>query len=648
MRSPSEFGDRLDGVSLISTDVFDTLLLRRLRSERSRIVEGEGLFARLLSERGVSVAVDRLVELRLRAQELAHRAVNMNGNGEVRFLDITRRQLKVLGLPEELASERLAIEIEIEKRSLRPNRALAARLRQSGLPIVAISDTSLPAAAVASLIDHHHGAGLVSRIYSSADEAATKRRGDIFLHILAAEETPPHRLLHVGDDAIADHEVPSTLGIRTLHLPRARLRRRLSRAHGAAAEARRRLDRARQSHTRATSTPGTSESFASAVLGPIVAEFCLRIWLYASQLRKDDDAVLLFCARGGLGIREAFERLLDRLRLPLDTPRANLLISRLVAARAAIAKRSPAALEELSREFRGSSFADVARALSGRDRDLPASWSEPFKQGELYERCETPAGQQVIDDIDAQNALFLRHLKQVSAGSGRLVLCDTGLYGSTQRLLADGFPELSIETIQLARSNYKGHSEEHFPRVVGLLVEQDFYDPFKVETTVLRYWQLVESLFEPALPSVRHFREDAAGDVVANSGCVRRESIDVAASNALLRDVLAYIDRIPDGATLLDDAERAWPRLKQAITRPSLTDLQALDVGQRSVDFGRSGVVAAISGSSGNALARLSAVRSHLWREGAIAREFPHLRSALLLAMETGYAVRGLSAQWLR
>lgn len=649
MRGPSELNSRLDGVSLISTDVFDTLLLRRLRSERSRIVEAERLFARFLGERGFLVSVERLVDLRLRAQALAHRAVNMNGNGEVGFLDITRRQLQVLGLPEELAQDRLGIEIEVEKRSLRPNRALAAALRRSGLPVVAISDTGLPAAAIAGLIEHHHGPELISRVYSSADEAATKRQGDIFLQILAAEEVAPHRLLHVGDDAIADHEVPCALGIRTLHLPRARLRLRVSRMHGAAAEARRRLDRAWVGGRRVLPTPGDTASFAGAVLGPIVAEFCLRIWLYADQLRKDDDAILLFCARGGLGIREAFERLLDRLHLRLDTPRENLLISRLVAARAAIARRSPAAVEELSREFRDSSFADVAQALSGRNRELPASWSEPFMPDQLYDLFKTPAGQQVVDDIDAQNALFRRHLKQVSAGRGRLVLCDTGLYGSTQRLLADGFPELSIETVQLARSNYKGHSEAHFPRVVGLLVEQDVYSPFQVETTVLRYWQLVESLFEPAIPSVRHFHEDAAGDVLANSGCVRREAVDVAAGNALLRDVLAYIDQIPDGATLLDDAERAWPRLKQAITRPSTQDLHALDVGRRSVDFGRSGVVAAINGNSpGHALARLSAVRSHLWREGAIAREFPHLRPALLLAMEAGYAVRGLSAQWLR
>ena len=41
-----------EGMELISTDVFDTLLLRRFGSERSRIIEGERLFSDFLAKRG--------------------------------------------------------------------------------------------------------------------------------------------------------------------------------------------------------------------------------------------------------------------------------------------------------------------------------------------------------------------------------------------------------------------------------------------------------------------------------------------------------------------------------------------------------------------------------------------------------------------
>jgi hypothetical protein len=43
-------------VEVVSSDVFDTLLLRTLKSERSRILQGERLFSELLKLRSFSCA----------------------------------------------------------------------------------------------------------------------------------------------------------------------------------------------------------------------------------------------------------------------------------------------------------------------------------------------------------------------------------------------------------------------------------------------------------------------------------------------------------------------------------------------------------------------------------------------------------------
>ena len=40
-------------------------------------------------------------------------------------------------------------------------------------------------------------------------------------------------------------------------------------------------------------------SFGQRTLGPVIAEFCLRLWAFEQFLPRDE-AVLLFCARGGL------------------------------------------------------------------------------------------------------------------------------------------------------------------------------------------------------------------------------------------------------------------------------------------------------------------------------------------------------------
>lgn len=643
---PNE-AELLDGVELVSTDLFDTLLLRTLRSERARIVAGERSFARRLAEQGLPVKETWLVEARLEAQRLAYRALDMAGqDGEVALSEVIGRQVAILGLPAALCETRLAIEIAVEKESLRPNQRLAAllrRCRSEGRRVVAISDIGLSTSALEALVSHFHDDQLLDRIYSSADLGLTKRRGGLFNAVLAAEGIEAGKVLHIGDDRLADHVVPSALGLRTLHVPRPQLRRRLSRLHGGTSELGRAI-RKRQILADASLLDASDPHvFGRKVLGPIVAEFCLAIWLYADEAGKRDDAALLFCARGGLGIRAAFERVAKSLKLPLAVARENLMISRLVAARAAVMARSRAALDELGREFCDSSFADVACALSGEDHELPPPWREPFAPARFFALLDSPTGAAVAGAIDRQNELFRRHLVAASGGANRIILCDTGLYGSTQRLLAAGLPELNFETIQLARCNYKGFSEDHFPRVVGLAVERNRYSPFAVRSTVLRYWQLIESLFEPVIPSVSFFAQDGSGNVTCNAGNIAFGAVDLLAGNALLAGALAYIDGIGDGTAIMVDAARAWPRLRQAVTRPVEADLEALAIGERSVDFGRTGTVGDGGVLPGGPLSRLASIRTQLWREGAIVRAFPRSRWPLLTAVEAFHALRGLS-----
>ncbi|MBX4926387.1 hydrolase [Rhizobium binae] len=640
----------LEGIDLISTDVFDTLLLRQPRSQRSRAILAEQRFARLLRDEGIVISPEHLFRTRQLAERFAYRALNVGGGtGEVRLVDIVARQLVMLGLPERMIDEHISLEIAIEKVSLSANEKLAKVLRlkrQAGIRIVAVSDTALPARHLAELINHFHGPGLIDNIYSSADLGASKRHGQLFSSVLAQEGVAASRVLHLGDDLLADCAVPRRMGIQALHLPKGRLTRLAARADGARAEAMRGVRNQLRRTTNHIPELADRTAFGREVFGPIVAQFCLHIWLYAAQAETDANAAMLFCARGGIGIREAFERLLKKLGLPLAIRRENIQISRLVAARAALVRRSPAVLDELGREFGKNSFAEVANALGGRKYDLRGSWEMSFEASCFFSMLDTPEGLVVLEDIAKQNELFERHLQQIVGDTSRIILCDTGLYGSTQRLVASGLPERQFETIQFARCNYKGLSEDHFPRVTGLVVEEDLYSPLKVETVILRYWQIIESLFEPAIPSVRHFSEADDGSIRSNAGDIAYGRLDPADGNLLLSGVLQYIERLGNGTQIMRDADLAWTRLKQAITNPRAFDMMALGVGSRSVDFGRQESVYVLKQSAAPDLARrLAAVKAQLWREGAIARDFPFLKSALLPALEIAHIVRGVSAR---
>jgi hypothetical protein len=103
--------------------------------------------------------------------------------------------------------------------------------------------------------------------------------------------------------------------------------------------------------------------------------------------------------------------------------------------------------------------------------------------------------------------LFARHVRGTLDGRSRAVLVDTGLFGTTGQLLADGFPDLEVSSVLIARSNYRREAMPRHAKVLGVSVQSDGYSPIQRRTAVLRYWQFMESLFEPALESVRTFAE---------------------------------------------------------------------------------------------------------------------------------------------
>ncbi|MEY9123691.1 hypothetical protein [Bradyrhizobium yuanmingense] len=639
-----------DGIDLISVDVFDTLLLRTVRSARSRIVQGEHLFSNLLRARGWQIEPVLLARARQEAERIAFRVLAVRGSGEVRLPDVIDRQLRLLGLPDSLSAARLAIELDIEKTSLVANRTLAGFLRArraAGNRVVAVSDTMLSSADLDRLISHFHGRDVVDQIYSSADQRCTKRDGALFARVAEAEGVSLGRILHIGDDPHADVRRASAHGLTVIHTPRPVWFSYLRKANGGLVAARAALSRPKRGNRSAAEPPENAYAFGRVVLGPIVTQFCLLIWLYAAEVNACDKATLLFCARGGVGIREVFERVIARLSLPLGMPRQNFMVSRLVAARAAVLVRSASALEEIAREFRGRSFLDVARALGGGRYELPEEWKQPFRADVFLTMLFDDRAKAVLSDIRVQNALFERHFAKLRGDSRRILLCDTGLYGSTQRLLASAFPALQIETIQFARSNYKGHSEEHFKQVFGLLVERNRYSPLDVRSSVLRYWHLIESLFEPRIPSVTSF-VDEGEDVAANCGDIRFGISDSSLGNELLSGALSYVDSLPidGGAAALRDADAAWVRLKRAITRPTAGELRCLEVPGRSVDFGRPDVLQALRAEQPQpVLSRLASLRFELWREGAIARQFPVLKHALLPMLDSIHSIRGMMAR---
>jgi FMN phosphatase YigB (HAD superfamily) len=635
----------------ISVDVFDTLLLRKPVSERRRFYKIATAFSSLVPHPYQRPSPELVYEARVEAQRWAYRALDAGSvDGEVKIFDIFDRQLRLLGLPRELDSLLMKAELQVERDVLRPNQSLIGWLkwqRTRNIPVIAISDTTLPATALRSLIEAVAEPKVIDRIYTSADLGLSKRKGGLFKEVANREKVEVGELIHFGDDRRADLEQGLAAGVRATHLRRPSVFVLSRKLDGSVFEGGRFPRRYLAQHKQAKALlPGSPEDFGHSVLGPIMVRYCLRLWMYLSFAEEaGGNSAALFCARGGLNLRTIFEAFLQRTQLPLEVPRADFMISRLVAVRAALLVNSPAALEEIRREFSGSTIATVGRALGQSNIEFSSEWGIPFEQ-EAFSRLmnTTEAGEKLRQRLTDQNLLFESYLEKLTPERGRLILCDTGLYGSTLRLLKDGFPRRRWESLLLARCNYKGFPSKHFAKTSGLLMERNYYDPLHTPSILLRYWHFIENLFEPDVESVRTFAKTDSGAIVSNLETADWRERLSASRSPLLASVLHYIAALPpDGwfERFCLDEPVSWLVLKKAILYPTELDLQILSIGERSHDFGREDKIRALASERASSLrSRIALFRTARWKEGLATQEFPASRLFIQAALESGYAMR--------
>ena len=391
----------------------------------------------------------------------------------------------------------------------------------------------------------------------------------------------------------------------------------------------------------------TAETFGRDILGPIVAEFCFRLWSLASLIAEPDTTALLFCARGGLRLQLAYDHLLAASGLPAPVHSTSFMVSRLVAARPAVLAGTAAARSTLAYEFSGRTLVGAAKAITGVDpgEDSALSRDAAYSFDGLQSLLSHPDGGAAAAALAEQAVLFKQHLVAQLAGRRRAILVDTGLYGSTMQLLSSSERAIEFSCAMMARSNYRGDASAHFVRTFGLLLETDGYKPWDRRSVLLRYWHLIESALEPDLPSVKRFTADG-DDPRSNLEVVGWRDRVEAEPGSIFAGVLSYIDALPRGpaVTIMTDAKVAWRRLHRAIVWPNDRTGIDLDVGPRGHDFGFDDASAARPWNG-----PLAALRGHsFWREGEIARSGSVLRLPLLAAIEGAYGIRSLKRALVR
>lgn len=204
------------GAAVLSLDVFDTLLYRRVRSPVDVFLAS----GHLLSESG---SIDLSPHSFAQRRESAERAARDNkrsrsGNHEVTLKDIYRAlpRLGVDATDEELIQAEIACEQSLLLLDTELS-MLCARAIQLGVRIVLVSDTYYSAEEIRTLLTSTgFDCSMLHSIFTSSDYELCKGTG-LFGKVLTELAIAPEQMLHIGDHPWADIEVPDKMQIGNVH-----------------------------------------------------------------------------------------------------------------------------------------------------------------------------------------------------------------------------------------------------------------------------------------------------------------------------------------------------------------------------------------------------------------------------------------------
>ncbi len=238
----ADIESRITPKTIMSFDVFDTLLLRNHRAELTRFVEVSAHVADYLSHiQERPIHQHDVLFGRLLANRLSYRLSPMReGCREGTIDDIYRVILMQVHVQPTAAIIDACVDIELsyEVTQLTVNRPLIEMIYRHinlGGRVIYISDMYLRASHINQLfVQLGVDVAIFAATYSSADTILSKRSGKIWPWLCRELQVTPQDIVHVGDSLVSDYQSPQAYGIPSVYVPiPLQMRREIMADHGA-------------------------------------------------------------------------------------------------------------------------------------------------------------------------------------------------------------------------------------------------------------------------------------------------------------------------------------------------------------------------------------------------------------------------------
>ncbi len=456
-----------DAIRVLSLDVFDTLLFRKLPEP----VDAFPLIARRLGDRGAlapGIGPEVFARLRRAAEDRAREEVGAAGRGVEVTLEQIHRALPAFLFARALSLAELAeVECEVERDVLVPDLdvvALVSAAREGGRRVVAVSDTYFSEPQLRRFMARGPlDPGEIERVFPSSRYGAGKASG-LFSAVLDDLGCRPEEVLHVGDNHFSDVVAPGRLGIHTVYFERRpealeRIFDREAVAHRAPLHPRhgdhgtsalRAKTLARIEGQRQPEGLRPFWAFGAASLGPPLAGFAE--WVHHRAAAVGASKVFCLMREGALVTEVVNAARLSGQPAAVAEP---LWLSRQVCARASIVEGTRAELEALFVRRRLPTLRELAANLGLTLDDLPSLAGRADTRlddagfgdvviDEILSRSELRA--RVVAESRAMRRRIVRYLEQQRPpGEDRLVLVDLGWRATIQATIEEILAEAGID-----------------------------------------------------------------------------------------------------------------------------------------------------------------------------------------------------------
>ncbi|WP_420403777.1 glycosyltransferase [Nisaea sp.] len=365
------------------------------------------------------------------------------------------------------------------------------------------------------------------------------------------------------------------------------------------------------------------------LLGPPVNLYLAKLHAHLSQTDPAADRIL-FAMRAGLRLKSLYENWLRRRGAAVPKHAHLFRSSRLMAIKAASGVDPAAAMTVLGSELDGESLDTIVRAVLRAEHPASAGSAIPCVPSQpLHEflKSDTPVAERMRRHLRQQARIFGDYVETIAGSADRLILVDTGWRGTQQLLLEQTFTDRVWHGLYfgcIGRAEILGRRAA---AMTGLIFDNPYPGPGDPSSIFAGHRHLIESLFEPNLPSVE--RVDNADIKTVRDGMHNRIS-EGRLADPVYDGVAEYIrDHACDGLSDISDAfEKSLTKLSRMIAFPDRSSASLLAHKPRSLDLGRAGSVAVLLPAKNRHPGDSAAQRvaDALWPAGQAALEFSGTR----------------------